>query len=685
MISVASATADNHSTRVFNADTYPLPVLQFDASQEKVIVNRELSPVVEEDDSNENSKRTFMEGTASLTIPVGSIIYHSKEGITTVFDQTGKQILTADDSLAEMIQTPVGLIPATHVHTFPSGSYSYASENATYFVYNNTVIWVTIHERIDPPGNPEGNTSVTESSTSSGKTLNALSDAASLLNTPVIASAVVNNPGFTTGDSFTSEWTVPQSPSRTGTYSPAYLSLGLDELGTIKTNSKVYSNWQKVKPIIEYDYDQNAWYMTICHFDSFDSVNWEMASVDNWPINPGDKIKGRVEYEEKSDSTPSDPHYHIQSYIWNLNTGQRLSLGAGYHANTDTITKLNLILQGDLDKLDESSIVGGTTFSPVDFPASPTIYAATSNPQLPHLSVENLWPDKIIFHTLDAPEPEGYTFSMTNTISKYDQPSHFKDSEAELNNVSLWFSKNASWKLAFSNSDINVTKEDFGIHGGGLNKAVLHWHTGHGGYDSQNLDKSGLGIINTVKLEECKVNQSKDCNIIINGHSICENKRTTCAISDYTDILTPQEIAGKWNENNKWVVLSSCQVLQDVRWNNALGTTHGIFGFSTDSIADPSLSYQFFKYAMEDHLPLSEAWRNATIDVYNGRTVSVPLIPPPDGYSYYPVEVPIKAIVRFANESQYYNDHLPGYGTVEPDGNQNDVVKVDSWDCVKEV
>jgi hypothetical protein len=281
-------------------------------------------------------------------------------------------------------------------------------------------------------------------------------------------------------------------------------------------------------------------------------------------------------------------------------------------------------------------------------------------------------------------EPEVFTYSMTNTISKYDQPPHFIRSGAELENVSEWLSKDATWKLVFSKSDTEVDKNDFGILESGLNNATLHWHTGHGGYDELHPDESGLAIINTDKLEECKINQSKDCTIIINGHSICENKRTTCSISEYSDILTPQEIAGKWNKNNKWVVLSSCQVMQDDRWNNALGTTHGIFGFSTDSIADPSLSYQFFKFAMEDRLPLAEAWRNATIDVYDGKTVSVPLIPPPDGYSYYPVEVPITATVRFANESQYYNDHLPGYGTVEPDTDP-DVIFVKSWDCVKEV
>ena len=652
---------------------YQLPALQFDSLQEQVVVHGSLSPGIEDEDARSSFGRTFSESPASTVIPVGSILYYSKDGITTVFDQTGKQILSADDSQAEMIPTPEGFIPATRVHTVPSGSYSYVSGNTTYTIHNDTLLYVAIHEEIDPGENPEGNTPARESSAFSGERPDARRAETDISNTTIMASAIVDNPAFYIGDTFTTEWVVPESPRQRGTYSPTYLSVGI-------SNTNVHYNyptWINQKMIIEYDYDQNAWFITACMFSRYGSGNWQMSCAGKLPIYPGDKIVGRIEYDETTD-TP--PFHEIYLFISDYNTGVCSGSGSAYYSDTDAITQMNLILQGDLEYLDESTIIGNVTFSPVNLPASPATYAATSNPQLPHLSVENNWPDSIVFRTREIPTE--YTFSMTNSISKYDQPSHFEDSEAEISNVSLWLNENTSWKLAFSDSDINATKEDFGTQGGGLNNAVLHWHTGHGGFDDQNLEKSGLAIINTVKLEECKVNQPKDCNIVIKGHSLCESKRTNCAISDYTDILTPQEIAGKWNKNNKWVVLSSCQVLQDDRWNNALGTTHGIFGFSTDSIADPSLSYRFFKYAMEDRLPLAKAWRNATIDVYNGRNSSVPLIPPPDGYSYYPVEVPIKATVRFANETQYNNDHLPGYGTVEPDENPDDVV-VKSWDCVK--
>jgi hypothetical protein len=646
---MAGATADNNSTSEFNADTYQLPVLQFDPSQEKVIVNRELSPVVEEEGSNDTIKRTFMEGTASSTIPVGSIIYHSKDGITTVFDQTGKQILAAEDSQAEMMQTPVGLIPATHVHTVPSGSDSYASANATCYVYNNTVIWVTIHEKMDPLENPEGNTSVTDSSTFSGKTLNALSDGVFVMGAQVIESAVVNNPDFKTGDSFTSEWTVPQSPSRTGAYSPTYLSLGLDELGTTKINSNVYSKRQKVKSIIGYDYDQNAWFMTTCQFESSDSVNWDMVCVNNWPINPGDKIRGRVEYKNESNTNPPALHHNIQSYIWDLNTGLRLGSGASYTADTDTITQLNIILQGDLNKLDESSVVGGTTFSPVGFPVSPTIFAATSNSRLPHLRVGNLWPDKIVFHTLDAPEPEGYTFSTTEVL-ELPNASYQSAGFVTSQNVERWLGDKAGWKLLFNKSWANVTKAEFGSDGGGLNNATLHWHVGHGGTFDDGTSYLGL--------------------------------------QDYPNSYLPASIVEKkWGGKNKWVVLVSCEVLSDENWGKALSTSHGIFGFKTSGVNNPRLPSAFFHYAMDENRTLYDSWRQATKDVLGGSTVYTKYIwingtPEPDKGNG--TEIPVSAGVMFKTREQLYNDHLPGYGTVEPDSDSNSSKVIPMfWNCSK--
>ena len=61
-------------------------------------------------------------GDDIYAIPEGSIIYHSSDGITRIFDQEGKQIIVASDDTATKVTTPNGLVPATHVYAVPQGA-----------------------------------------------------------------------------------------------------------------------------------------------------------------------------------------------------------------------------------------------------------------------------------------------------------------------------------------------------------------------------------------------------------------------------------------------------------------------------------------------------------------------------------------------------------------------------------
>ena len=79
-----------------------------EGSEEYTVIDAPLSP---------------MEGEYIYSIPPGSVIYHSADGITTVYAPDGKIILKARDSDAARIPTPSGMIPATRVHVYPSGSY----------------------------------------------------------------------------------------------------------------------------------------------------------------------------------------------------------------------------------------------------------------------------------------------------------------------------------------------------------------------------------------------------------------------------------------------------------------------------------------------------------------------------------------------------------------------------------
>ncbi|MDO9324303.1 MAG: hypothetical protein Q7T80_05015 [Methanoregula sp.] len=240
------------------------------------------------------------------------------------------------------------------------------------------------------------------------------------------------------------------------------------------------------------------------------------------------------------------------------------------------------------------------------------------------------------------------TFSIT---SIYYNPFNEPDSRPQLNaegqvvNDEL---KSAGWgDPVFYHKDLDVTSVDLGFNSGGLAENTFHWHTGHGWYNPNDPDPSSSGI--------------------------------TLLRRDGTHYqLSPGDVAGRWNQKNKWVVFDVCLALGDPLWNNALGTTHGIFGFTTGESGNTNLPKRFFYYAKQEQLPLALAWRNATIDTYHS-------IQAPDYINDPKKSIPIGAAVRFDNEPQYTNDHLPGYGGIEPDeySNDNNYVYV-PWNCVRE-
>ena len=110
-----------------------LPDLQFDENQEEVVVNAELSPVA---------------GSHVYSIPEGSIIYHSTDGMTRVFDTAGKQILVADDKKSALIKNPHGIKPATWVHELPSGSTVDIFGNKMFATNKGKIILTIVDENV---------------------------------------------------------------------------------------------------------------------------------------------------------------------------------------------------------------------------------------------------------------------------------------------------------------------------------------------------------------------------------------------------------------------------------------------------------------------------------------------------------------------------------------------------------
>ena len=248
-------------------------------------------------------------------------------------------------------------------------------------------------------------------------------------------------------------------------------------------------------------------------------------------------------------------------------------------------------------------------------------------------------------------EPEVFTYSMTEVFDPPGTADRDRSAFIAGQNVTRWLGEKAGWKLLFNKSWADVTKADFGTEGGGLNDATLHWHIGHGAKNEITGD-------------------------------------TFLGLRDFTNsYVTPVDVDEKWGGKNKWVVLVSCDVLSDENWGKALSTSHGIFGFKTASYNNPALPSAFFHYAMEENRTLYDSWHAATRDVLGGSTVYTKYIwinGTPVADKINGTEIPISAGVMFKTAPQLNNDHLPGYGNVEPDSDSNIHGAIPMfWNCSK--
>jgi hypothetical protein len=102
--------------------------------------------------------------------------------------------------------------------------------------------------------------------------------------------------------------------------------------------------------------------------------------------------------------------------------------------------------------------------------------------------------------------------------------------------------------------------------------------------------------------------------------------------------------------------------LDDPSWGNALYTTHGILGFHSMVSGNPKLVEDFFAYAKPpNNLSVVESYYNATQNLPFGDWIT--------------------AGVVFQNEDQMFGDHLPGSGSVEPNGDPNEKPVRMKWKC----
>ena len=231
-----------------------LPQLKFDATQNSVPVNDELRLEASIQRSQIISKIAAAEKPSVADIPYGAIIYHSNEGITTIFDSSGEQICKVDDSLIPMVNTPDGIAPATYVVEVPDKSFIRDEGEIVNIFYQKERILTIINEY----------------------TPNTKYQSTKLLTTdypaPYIEGAEAT-PISTVGH-FLAQWNVPSSPNRVHPYN-----------GDIRQGSKI-TIWnglltadeeKLLQPVLE-------WYVKDKSSDPDPTPQWSIAT---WYVKDG--------------------------------------------------------------------------------------------------------------------------------------------------------------------------------------------------------------------------------------------------------------------------------------------------------------------------------------------------------------------------------------------------------------
>jgi len=289
-----------------------LPQLQENPNQDLVMIGNDLSP-----DQNVQVEQISLEAKSIQKdpiskIPYGSIIRHSKDGMTTVFDSTGKQLLITRDSDAKLIATPEGYKRASKLHQVPDGSDIRTNGEVT-TVYSNGECILTIL-------NPE-NSMVLPGFDGWIESARDLS---------------VSELG-----QFIAYWTVPSNPPTPQSDTVDFLFTGIQP-----------ASGGIVQPVLEWNqagsgrWTGRAWYV-----DQY-GVGYYTSPIN---VNPGDSIAGTLGW---------NPNLQRWNIIFaDQTTGQSVSIFSTNAANIgSTNLQIYVVLEGyGVD--DNTDVPGHTTFS----------------------------------------------------------------------------------------------------------------------------------------------------------------------------------------------------------------------------------------------------------------------------------------------------------------------------------
>jgi hypothetical protein len=199
--SANAASIDDFTDMALDASKVQLPQLVYDNNQKPIIMTDEMSLDKNIQSSQIVAMMAEAQKPAVSKIPFGTIIHHSKNGRTTVFDSTGKQLFVAEDAKASMINTFRGPAPATYIQEVPDKSVIIDSGNRVYVYSNKTLILSVIDE-------------------SDGKTSSSLM-ASSTSGYPAQYIEGAETQIIPAVGQFTARWNVPTKPQLVKTYPPS--------------------------------------------------------------------------------------------------------------------------------------------------------------------------------------------------------------------------------------------------------------------------------------------------------------------------------------------------------------------------------------------------------------------------------------------------------------------------------
>ncbi len=290
-----------------------LSQLRFNDSQEKVTIQKGFSLIPD---------------AALNQIPIGSIIYHSSDGNTRVFDSNGTQLLITDDTISQKITTSAGDFFATNILQVPSGVLINENAERTDIILNNKSILSLVYEK---------NLSLT-----SEKNIK-LNDL--LLDNKIngYIEKAEYSPVFNLS-SFTSNWTIPSSPPN-----PSSGSVQDDLWNGIESLvSGPGRNMSLIQPVTTW-FNGN-WTSYVVYVDSWNEFFYS-AHIDS---NIGDKIEGQMTWD------PSQSTWTVT--VWDFNVNQ---FHPAFQVHSEDFTEDNLWLMCSLEGHNIygiSDLSGSTTF-----------------------------------------------------------------------------------------------------------------------------------------------------------------------------------------------------------------------------------------------------------------------------------------------------------------------------------